>query len=267
MRTLLAIVVAVSSALLISSSAARADAPNTLSGTGTLTLQPARDQDTGAKIKALIITGDDVDVHHWRETTAAVRKILLDSGRFDVTVSEDLKPLESADQLKQYDVIVLNRFNRKAKLSDEAKKNLLDFVRGGKGFYVQHLASASFANWPEFAKLCGRHWVMGKSGHGPRGEFDVKIVDDKHPITTGLKDFHADDELYAKLEGKEPIHVLVEADSNWSKKTEPLVFWLPYGKGRVVHCTLGHDARAIANPEVTTIILRGIEWAATGKAK
>jgi type 1 glutamine amidotransferase len=212
----------------------------------------------------LIITGDDVDVHHWKETTAALRKILEDRS-FQVTVSEDLAPLESADKLKSYDVIVFNRFNRKAPLSDAAKKNLLDFVRGGKGFYVEHLASASFANWPEFGKLCGRHWVMGKSGHGPRGQFDVNIPYTKHPITAGLKDFRADDELYAKLEGTEPIHVLVDAHSDWSKKTEPLVFWLPYGKGRVVHCTLGHDAKAIETPEVTTLIVRGIEWAATGK--
>ena len=106
---------------------------------------------------------------------------------------------------------------------------------------------------------------MGKSGHGPRGVFTAKITKQEHPITAGLKDFQADDELYAKLQGGEPINVLVEADSNWSKKTEPLLFWLPYGQGRVVHCAFGHDTKAIAVPEVTTIILRGVEWAATGK--
>ena len=128
----------------------------------------------GEKIKALIITGDDVDVHHWRETTAAVRKILLDSGRLRRDRQRRSQAAGIRRPAQAYDVIVLNRFNRKAKLSDEAKKNLLDFVRGGKGFYVQHLASASFANWPEFAKLCGRHWVMGSPGHGPRGEFDAR---------------------------------------------------------------------------------------------
>ena len=62
------------------------------------------------KIQVLIITGDDVDVHRWKETTPAIRKILVDSGKFDVQVSEDLKPLESADTLKAYDVLLLNRF-------------------------------------------------------------------------------------------------------------------------------------------------------------
>ncbi len=221
--------------------------------------------DAATKIKVLIITGDDVPVHNWKETTAATRKILLDSGRFDVAVSEDLKPLEAADGLKPYDVVVLNRYNRRPPLSDAAKKNFLDFIRGGKGLYVQHMASASFADWPEFGKLCGRYWVMGKSGHAKRAPFEAKITAESHPITAGLKAFRADDELYAKLQGSEPIHVLVEADSDFSKKTEPLVFWLPYGQGRVVHCTFGHDGKAINTPEVTTLIVRGIEWAATGK--
>ena len=114
-----------------------------------------RAEEASAKIRVLLITGDDVDVHPWKETTAAVRKILLDSGKFEVLVSEDLKPLESAKVLNAYDVLLLNRFNRTAPLSDTAKKNLLDFVRGGKGFFVQHLASASFPKWDEFGKLCG----------------------------------------------------------------------------------------------------------------
>ena len=226
---------------------------------------PVRATDAPAKIKVLIITGDDVDVHPWKATTAAVKKILVDTGKFDVQVSEDLKPLESAETLKAFDVVVLNRYNRKAPLSDASKQNLLDFVHGGKGFFVQHLASASFPKWDEFGKLCGRYWVMGKSGHGPRAVFTAKITEVKHPITEGLKDFQEDDELYAKLQGKETINVLVEADSPWSKKTEPLLFWLPYGQGRVVHSAFGHDAKALATPEVATIIARGVEWAATGK--
>jgi len=220
---------------------------------------------TSAKIKVLIITGDDVAVHRWKETTAAVRRILTDSGKFDVQVSEDLKPLESADTLNAYDVVVLNRYNQKAPLGDVAKTNLLDFVRSGKGFYVQHLASASFPKWSEFGKLCGRYWVMGKSGHGPRGVFTATFADKDHPVTAGLENFKADDELYAKLEGSEPVHVLVEAYSDFSKKTEPLVFVQEFGKGRVFHSAFGHDAKAIATPEVTTIIVRGVEWAATGK--
>jgi type 1 glutamine amidotransferase len=132
---------------------------------------------------------------------------------------------------------------------------------------VAHLASASFKEWGEFQKLCGRYWVMGKSGHGPRSVFQVKITDPDHPISQGIKDFEADDELYAKLLGDAPVHVLAEAYSDWSKKTEPLAFTLSYGQGRVFHHTFGHDARALSNPSVRKLIERGSQWAATGTVK
>ncbi|MGD0897056.1 MAG: ThuA domain-containing protein [Thermoguttaceae bacterium] len=218
-----------------------------------------------AKIRVLLITGDDVGAHPWKEQAAATADALKAAGKFDVTVTEDLGVLDSADGLKPYGVIVLTRYNsKKLPLGDQAKQNLLDFVKGGKGFFVQHLASASFPKWDEFGKLCGRYWIMGKSGHGPRSVIAAEVVDKNHPITRGIEDFKSDDELYAKLAGDAPIHVLVQAHSDWSKKTEPLVFCLDYGKGRVVHNCFGHDGKALATPAVRKIIARGVEWAATG---
>jgi type 1 glutamine amidotransferase len=224
--------------------------------------------DGPVKIRVLLITGDDVGGHPWPEVSRATRDILVSSGKFDVKTCEDAGVLESSESLKRYDLIFLALYNAKTPtLNEVAKQNLLSFVKGGKGFAVAHLASASFKEWDEFKKLCGRCWVMNRSGHGPRGVFKVKIVDKDNPITRGLEDFEADDELYAKLEGDSPINVLAEADSDWSKKTEPLVFTSNYGQGRVFHETFGHDARAMSNPSVQKIIQRGCEWAATGKVQ
>ncbi len=225
--------------------------------------------DTPAKIKVLLITGDDVaPAHNWPEVSAATRDLLVSSGKFDVKVCEDAGVLESASSLPRYDLVFFAMYNAKTPtLSDQAKRNLLDFVNGGKGFAVAHLASASFKEWDEFKKLCGRYWVMGTSGHGPRSPFKVKVAQREHPITRGAEDFEADDELYAKLQGDAPINVLLEADSDWSKKTEPLAFTLEYGRGRVFHETFGHDAKALRHPSVQKIIQRGCEWAATGKVE
>ena len=115
--------------------------------------------------------------------------------------------------------------------------------------------------------MVGRYWVMGKSGHGPRAPFKVNIKTQDHPITKGMQDFEADDELYAKLLGDEPINVLATADSDFSKKTEPLAFTLAYGQGRVFHEAFGHDPKAIKIEGVTKLIQRGCEWAATGKVE
>jgi len=219
-----------------------------------------------APIKALLITGDDVSAHPWREISETTREILVNSGRFDVKVCEDPLILESQTALGSYDVIVFTIFSRQiAELPGQAQENLLNYVKGGKGFFVQHLASASFPKWEEFGRLCGRKWVMGTSGHGPRSDFEAKVLDKEHPITKGMSNFVTNDELYAKLQGAGDMHVLVSADSDWSKATEPLVFTKSYGQGRVVHNAFGHDRKALMTPGVQQIIRRGVEWAATGK--
>ena len=237
--------------------------------TGLRSLQLPAAEPAPAKIKVLLITGDDVaPAHDWAAVSAATRALLNESGRFEVRVCEDAGILNSAASLQRYDVIYFALYNARTPTPDEAaRENLLRFVRGGKGFVVAHLASASYKDWPEFGQLCGRYWVMGTSGHGPRGKFQVKVADTTHPITRGLSGFEADDELYAKLQGEAPIRVLLEADSDWSKKTEPLAFVREYGQGRVFHHTFGHDARALENPAVKTLLQRGVEWAATGAVR
>ena len=220
-------------------------------------------------IKVLIVTGDDVAAHPWYEVSQAIRETLLAAtGKFEVKVCEDPGIIESASALKAYDVVFLHFYNAKLPtLSDTAKQNLLNYVKGGKGLCVSHLSSASFKEWAEFQKLCGRYWVMGKSGHGPRSVFKAQIADKEHPITKGMEDFETDDELYAKLLGDAPIHVLVTASSDWSKAVEPLAFTLNYGQGRVFQETFGHDGKAIKTPNVAKLIQRGTEWAATGKVE
>lgn len=221
-----------------------------------------------SKIKVLLITGDDVTpAHNWQEMSAATRDVLDQSGRFEVKVSETLSCLDSKAELDGYDLVFLTRYNRKGTLSDQAKANLLGFVKDGKGLAVSHLASASFPEWTEFRQLVGRYWVMGKSGHGPRSTFKVNITKKDNPIVQGIEDFETDDELYAKLQGDAPINVLATADSDWSKKTEPLVFTTEFGKGRLFHEFFGHDGKAIKQPSVAKIIVRGCEWAATGKVE
>jgi type 1 glutamine amidotransferase len=222
-------------------------------------------QENADKITVLIVTGFDAGAHKWRDTTQQTTAILEGAGKFDVKVSEDIGIFESTS-LDNYDVVVLNYgFWTQPEPSDEAKAALLDYVKSGKGLVSLHFSCSSFQEWDEYRELLGRVWVKGTGGHGPRGEFNVKIDKPEHPVTSGLSEFTADDELYAKLSGDAEIEVLASAYSDWSKKVEPIVFVKPYGKGRVVHNVLGHDTRARENPAFQTLVIRGVEWAATGK--
>lgn len=224
--------------------------------------QPASQPAETPKTRVLVITGRDVPAHNWRETTPVLREHLEKSGAFEVVVSEEPLVLESSAALATYDIILLNYYNwQRPTITDKAKENLLAFVSGGKGLVSFHFSARAFEEWPEYRNLIGRIWTKG-SGHGPRGTFDTKVVAKDHFITQGTSDFGADDELYAKLVGDVPITVLVEADSDWSQRTEPMAWTLGYGKGRVFNIVLGHDARACRNPDFARLLVRGTVWVA-----
>lgn len=239
-----------------------------------LALLVLRAQDAAKKKRVLIVTGNDVPAHDWRTTTPATRAILEADGAFEVFVSEEPSVLETS-ALSKYDVLVLNYRNPPAeKLSDAARANLTSFVKGGKGLVAVHFAVSAWGDWPEFQKLVGRTWVGKKeagedkaSGHGPRGKFKVAVKAKDNPITKGIDDFEADDELYARLAGDAPIDVLATAFSaDYSKRDEPMAWTLRYGEGRVFVTVLGHDVRARETSSFKRLLVQGSAWAA-GAAK
>jgi type 1 glutamine amidotransferase len=46
---------------------------------------------------------------------------------------------------------------------------------------------------------------------------------------------------------------------------EPILMVLTYGKGRIFHTTLGHDDYSCEGVGFIISLIRGVEWAATGK--
>lgn len=46
---------------------------------------------------------------------------------------------------------------------------------------------------------------------------------------------------------------------------EPMLMTLTWGKGRIFHTTLGHDAMALSCVGLISTFQRGTEWAATGR--
>jgi uncharacterized protein len=215
------------------------------------------------QIRVLLIAGPDPFGHDWTQTVPAIRKVLGADKRIEVRVEnpEFLASPAAAD----CDVIFLHFTDAQKPLvhKTEIHDNLAKLVREGKGLVVIHCTCTAFPDWPEFANLAGRVWNRDPvNSHDPRGPFTVKIVQPQHPIMQGMKDFQADDELYICLVGDRPIEVLTTARSKRTGKDHPMAFVLEYGKGRVFHIALGHDARAIEMPGVAELIRRGSAWAA-----
>jgi type 1 glutamine amidotransferase len=80
----------------------------------------------------------------------------------------------------------------------------------------------------------------------------------------------AKDECYAKLRGPGENMVILATGKDMSGKAptdrhEPMLMVLTYGKGRIFHTTLGHDDYSCESVGFIISLLRGVEWAATGK--
>jgi uncharacterized protein len=212
--------------------------------------------------KVLVLTGNEYPGHPWKETAPLLAKFLAADPRLATTVNADPKFLASP-KLHDYDVVVLNYMNwQSPDPGDAARANLQKFVESGKGFVLVHFACGAFQGWPDFAKIAGRAWDPKLRGHDPHGEFIVEIAKPEHPIMRGLKAFETVDELYTCLAGDAQIEVLATAKSKVDQKDYPMAFVLRYGKGRVFHCVLGHDVRALTGDGVQELYRRGTAWAA-----
>ena len=270
----------------------------TLAATSLLTAQAEAPAASAAptKLKALILDGQNN--HRWQQTTPLLRATLEQSGRFTVDVatspSNKKELTKFAPAFGDYDVVVSN-YNGQL-WPKAAREAFVKFVRGGGGFVSVHAADNAFPNWRDYNLMIGVggwgrrseksgpyvRWRDGKivrdtgpgrgGSHGRRHEFALDVRDPDHPITKGLpkRFLHCADELYDRLRGPaENLTVLATAFSD--KKTggsgehEPLLMAIDFGKGRCFHTALGHDATAMKCVAFQATLVRGAEWAATGK--
>jgi hypothetical protein len=235
------------------------------------------------KLRALIFSGRNN--HDWRATTPFLKKILLDTGRFDVRVNEEPAGASPAT-LAPYDLLVLDYCG--ARWGETAEKAVERFVSSGKGLVVFHAASYPFGDapilgddpkagqveppWMEYRKMVGAYWSRSEkpiTGHGQRHSFEVKWTRPDHPIARGLpRTFWATDELYHNFRLMPGVEVLAtafdDAKFDGTGKDEPILWTVAYGQGRVFHTALGHNVAALQEPGFLTSFARGAEWAATG---
>ena len=218
--------------------------------------------DTDEAKNVLVVTGIDYPGHKWELTTPVLTTALGVDKRLAVNVTEDPNDLARLD-LSDYDALVLHFMDWETPdPGPTARAKLQQFVRAGGGLVLVHFACGAFQEWDEFGTIAGRAWDPNLRGHDPHGAFTVEIADAEHPVTRGLSNFETTDELYTCLAGETPIRILATARSKVDGKDYPIAFVLTYGKGKIFHCVLGHDVRALANPPVGQLFRRGTAWTA-----
>jgi len=257
------------------------------------------------KLKALIVTGQNN--HDWTRTTPMIQKILEDSGRFQVTVSTtppDKAPDDAwaawKPKFEGQDVVVSD-YNGKM-WPEKVKADFTAHVRKGGGVVLVHAANNSFGGWTEFEEMTGLLWRDAKygervylnekleevrvpkgegpgAGHGKQHAFQMTTVDTENPIFKGMPKvwMHQEDELYHGQRGPaKDMHILAAAfsstESGGTGVYEPMVWWIPFGTGKVVTILPGHLWSGQKVPPSAydcvgfrTLLQRSSEWAATGK--
>jgi hypothetical protein len=255
--------------------------------------------DAADKLRLLVIDGQNN--HNWRVMTPPMKAKLESTGRFTVEVATTPGgggKKEDWDKFRpdftKFDVVLSNYNGQPWPAS--VNKGLEDFVKGGGGLVIIHAANNSFGGWKEYNKMIALGWRNNKygdrltvddsgktvitpagkgpgAGHGRQHPFEIIVRDTKHPVMKGMptKWMHAKDELYHGQRGPAKLHLLATA---WSdKKTggtgahEPMIWTVPYGKGRVFTTVMGHvtPTDSIRCVGFQTVMCRGSEWAATGK--
>ena len=252
----------------------------------------------GYPVKILIIDGQNN--HDWKATTPVIKRILEESGIFTVDVAtfpptgQDMSGF--SPPFADYKALILN-YNGEM-WSQKTREAFEEYISSGGGLVVIHAADNSFPEWEEYNKMIalggwgGRNeksgpYVRYREGkfvpdnspgnagsHGKRHEYKVVIRNTRHPVTYGLslEWLHAMDELYDSLRGPaQNLTVLATAysdpETGGTGEHEPALMTIKYGKGRVFHTILGHDVEAMSCVGFITTLIRGTEWAATGKVK
>jgi len=211
----------------------------------------------GRAVKRALIVQGGWEGHEPREVAQVLAQALKGNG-FQVEVSDTLDLFGNQETLGRQDLIV--PVWTMGTIKPEQLDPLLEAVRRGTGIAGVHGGMGdAFRDQTEYHYMVGGQWVAHPGGDGVT--YEVNLTDVPSPITEGIEDFVVTSEHYY-------MHVdpgnTVLASTRFGDVAMPVVWTKTYDQGRVFYCSLGHSAAIVRQPEVLTMVTRGMIWAARG---
>lgn len=240
-----------------------------LVASGTISLGAEfNDQSPKPKIKVLVITGG----HGYERKPFYNVFNKISSITYDTLVQPEANALIASSGVNKYDVLVFyDMYDSLLPSQQEAYMNLL---KKGKAMIFLHHSLVSYQHWSEFIKIVGGQYhthpvvVNGdtlKANYEHDVSMPIKVVDKKHPVTTGIDDFEILDEVYGDVEILSTVKPLL---STTHPKSMRYVAWVNrYENSDVVYIQLGHGPSGYDNPNFQKLIQQAIAWSARVHAR
>lgn len=180
------------------------------------------------------------------------------------------------DSIRTFDAIVFYDMPEQVILTDKQKQNFLDFFNEGAPAIFLHHSLLSYRQWEQFPEIIGGRYynktpLITENGDTLQSvyqhdvHFKVNIVDAKHPITRGMKDFEITDEVYNNYYVKDDVEVLLTTEHPLSGQK---LGWInTFGNSRVVYLMNGHGETAYQNPDFRKLLHNAILWVSAQKEK
>jgi len=196
-----------------------------------------------------------------------LNRIFDEAKLFESQVTEKPESLTYAE-LKKYDLVVCNANtwpDNNLRLNPQWEADFAKYVNEGGGALFFHAGASSFYGWDDYFRIGIGRWGK-ETNHNAPVVAKLYGLDQKHPITKGLKGFQIMDEIWEKTElytGAKAIGSLMANNAKDGHTIdEPAIFVNQTGKGRSFFTILGHDERALLNSGLRTLLVRAAQWCA-----
>ncbi|QDU57754.1 family 16 glycoside hydrolase [Aeoliella mucimassa] len=217
------------------------------------------------------ITRKSTDLSH---TEKIMTQLGISTGLFHMDCTKDVENDFKPELIENYDIVMFFTTGKmyddgsRLPISEETMKWFLDtyIKEQGHGFLGVHSAADTFADYEPYWDMIGGSF----NGHPwtANTTVTVKVHDQDHPASEPWgSSFVITDEIY-QFNHWQPkkVRVLMSLDMEKTELKKPYhvpVLWVKdYGKGRVMHMSLGHREDVWTNPTYQESLLNGIRWLA-----
>jgi len=200
------------------------------------------------------------------------RRVLAGMQGLQVTATEDLSFIR-APRLAGFDAVFFFTSGELA-LDAEQKRDLIEFVRAGKGFGGVHSATDTLYLWEDYGELIGGYF----DGHPWTEPVTVRVDAPAHVTNFHLaaSSFRILEEIYQfRAWDRSKVRVVLSLDPDSVDLSRPgvnrtdrdfaLAWTRQFGAGRVYYNALGHFDETWLDPRFQRMIQGALVWLAQGK--